>query len=78
MLYRPSKAQIEKSVVNPVVMQHIEELESKIAHLQKLLDTEREVTENILARLYDNEVSEYLWTLPRFGGAFFCFYETSS
>tara|TARA_R110002020_G_scaffold416006_1_gene625240 strand:+ start:513 stop:695 length:183 start_codon:yes stop_codon:yes gene_type:complete len=60
MLYKPSKAQIEKSVVNPIVMQHVEELESKIAHLQKLLDTEREVTESILNRLYDSEVSEYL------------------
>ncbi len=38
----------------------ITELKAEVANLQKLLDTEREITENILNRLYDNEVSKYL------------------
>jgi hypothetical protein len=35
-------------------------LSREIEKIQKLLDVERTVTENILNRLYDNEVSEYL------------------
>lgn len=39
MLYRPSKAQIEKSVVNPVVMQQLDQLENDRDNYKRLAET---------------------------------------
>jgi len=39
MLYKPSKTQIEKSVVNPVVMQQLNQLENDRDNYKRLAET---------------------------------------
>jgi len=39
MLYKPSKAQIEKSVVNPIVMQQLDQLENDRDNYKRLAET---------------------------------------
>ena len=39
MLYKPSKAQIEKSVVSPIVMQQLDQLENDRDNYKRLAET---------------------------------------